>query len=346
MTTPWPALEKGNGVLRSAASGWRDFAVVTTPTPWALVKAELPEPRGVILATDLKRGTLESLRQRVRGASMIVGVGSGLSMDTAKYLAKTEHAALAQVLTTSSNNACFTRTAWTFEGSARIPERDVPIPCQLILDCYLLMQAPARMNQAGAAEILCSQTSLFDWRIAHEAGVDVQWDEELYRSTQDELDRLDDYAPAIGAGECDAFVEIIQVGAKFARSFTTHPKARFNSGSEHILAWALEQQSGRRLIHGEAVSLGILLMAHIQGSNPERAAEIIRTAKMRFQPEQLGITWPIVEAIVMRLPEFARNVPWHTIVTEFDRRGEDGRRDLASRFAAARDYVQRLGCGD
>jgi glycerol-1-phosphate dehydrogenase [NAD(P)+] len=343
MSTSWPALEKGRGILKSAASDWRDFAVVTTPSPWALVKGDLPEPRKVILATDLKRATLEAQRERVRGAGMIVGIGSGLSMDTAKYLAKTEGAALAQVLTTSSNNACFTRTAWTFEGSARIPERDVPIPRQLILDYDVLMQAPARMNQAGAAEILCSHTSLFDWRIAHQAGVDVQWDEALYRSTHGELDRLNDYAPAIGAGECDAFVEIIEVGAKFARGFTTHPKARFNSGSEHILAWALEQQSGARLIHGEAVNLGILLMAHIQGNNPERAADTIRAAKMRFQPEQLGITWPIVETIVMRLPEFARNVPWHTIVTEFDRRGEDGRRDLASRFAAARDFVRRLG---
>ena len=99
-------------------------------------------------------------------------------------------------------------------------------------------------------------------------------------------------------------------------------------------------------IHGEAVNLGILLMAHIQGNNPDRAADIIQTAKMRFQPEQLGITWPIAEGIVMQLPEFARNVPWHTIVTEFDRRGEDGRRDLASRFAAARDYVERLGLVD
>jgi glycerol dehydrogenase-like iron-containing ADH family enzyme len=342
MTTSWPGLEKGSGILKSATSAWRDFAVVTTPSPWALAKGVLPEPRTVILATDLKRKTLECLRERVRGASMIVGVGSGLSIDTAKYLAKTENAALAQVLTTSSNNACFTRTAWTFEGNARIPERDVPFPRQLILDYQVLMQAPVRMNQAGAAEILCSHTSLFDWRMAHAASVDVQWDEELCRSTQDELDRLDDYAPAIGAGECDAFVEIIEVGAKFARGFTTHPKARFNSGSEHILAWALEQQGGRHLIHGEAVNLGVLLMAHIQGNNPERAADIIRTAKMCFQPEQLGITWPIVETIVMRLPEFARNVPWHTIITEFDRRGEDGRHDLASRFSAARDFVRRL----
>src|SRR4029079_3441461 len=178
MTTPWPALEKGSGILKSAASAWHDFAVVTTLSPLALVKAELPEPHAVILAPNLKRETLESLRERVRGASMIVGVGSGLSMDTAKYLAKTENAALAQVLTTSSNHACFTRTACTFEGSARIPEREVPIPRQLILDYRILMHAPARMNQAGAAEIHRSHTSLFDWRIAHEAGVDVQWDEE------------------------------------------------------------------------------------------------------------------------------------------------------------------------
>jgi len=76
------------------------------------------------------------------------------------------------------------------------------------------------MNRAGAAEILCSHTALFDWQLAREAGVDVQFDENLRRSTQEELDRLDDYASAIGADNIDAFVEIIEVGAKFARGFT------------------------------------------------------------------------------------------------------------------------------
>lgn len=342
MTASWPAIEQGSGALKSAASGWRNFAVITTPSPWSLTKESLPDPRAVIFATDLKRTTLEALREKIKDAEMVVGVGSGLSMDTAKYLAKAEQTALAQVLTTSSNNACFTRTAWTFEGDARIPEREVPIPRQLVLDRDLLAQAPARMNRAGAAEILCSHTALFDWQLASEAGIDVQWDDELYNSTQAELDRLDDYAADIGANDIDAFVEIIDVGAKFARGFTTHPKARFNGGSEHILAWALEQQSGQRLIHGEAVSLGILLMSHIQGNNPERAADIIRAANMSFQPEELGITWPIVERIVMKLPDYAKRVPWHTIITEFGVRGEDGARDLAGRFAAAKDFVQRL----
>jgi glycerol dehydrogenase-like iron-containing ADH family enzyme len=249
MTVSWPLLEKGSGALKAVASAWRNFAVVTTPSPWALTQASLPAPCAVIFATDLKRQTLEALRTRIRGANMIVGIGSGLSMDTAKYLAKAEQTPLAQILTTSSNNACFTRTAWTFEGEARVPERDVPIPRQLILDYDLLARAPARMNRAGAAEILCSHTALFDWQLARQAGVDVQWDDDLHRSTQQELDRLDHYAPAIGADRIEAFVEIIEVGAKFARGFTSHPKARFNGGSEHVLAWALEQQGGQRLIH-------------------------------------------------------------------------------------------------
>jgi glycerol-1-phosphate dehydrogenase [NAD(P)+] len=338
----WPALEKGADSLQEASAHWRSFAVVSTLSPWTLAKAKLPDPYSVIFANDLNRSTLNQLHERVRGAELIVGIGSGLSMDTAKYLAKAEQTTLAQVLTTSSNNACFTRTAWTFDGNTRIPERDVPIPRQLVLDTELLRQAPVRMNRAGAAEILCSHTALFDWRLAHEAGVDVQFDEDLRCSTQEELDRLDDYASAIGADNIDAFVEIIEVGAKFARGFTSYPKARFNGGSEHVLAWALEQQSGQRLIHGEAVSLGILLMAHIQGNNPEKAADIIRAAKIRYRPAELGITWPIVEKIVMQLPEYAKRVPWHTIVTEFGTRGAEGTRDLADRFAAARDFVQRL----
>lgn len=342
MTTTWPALDKGYGALKAAATGWHNFAVVTTASPWALAQAHMPAPRIVVTATNLNRQTLDALRERVRGADMIVGIGSGLSMDTAKFLAKAEQTTLAQVLTTSSNNACFTRTAWTFEGDARIPEREVPIPRHLVLDYDLLTRAPARLNRAGAAEILCSHTALFDWQIAHQAGIDVQWDEDLRLSTQAELVRLDDYADAIGADDLDAFVEIIEVGAKFAQGFTTHPKARFNGGSEHVLAWALEEQSGTRLIHGEAVTLAILLMSHIQGNDPERAAGVIRAAGMTYRPQDLGITWPIVERIVTGLPEYANRVPWHTIITEFAKRGEDGKRDLVQRFAKARDFVERL----
>ncbi len=342
MSTSWPALDKGSGALKAASANWRNFAVVTTPTPWRMCQALIPVPKAVIFATDLKRATLERMRADIRGADMIVGVGSGLSMDTAKFLAKVESKYLAQVLTTSSNNACFTRTAWTFEDDIRIPERDTPIPRQLVLDYDILMRAPARLNRAGAAEILCSHTALYDWKLAHDAGVDVQWDEDLLASTEEELRRLQDYAPSIAADDRDTFVEIIDVGAKFAAGFTSHPKARFNGGSEHVLAWALEQHSGARLIHGEAVGLSILLMAHIQGNAPMRAARIIKAANMSYRPSDLGITWPVVERVMLGLPEYARRVPWHTIITTFDARGEEGREELMDAFVSAKQFVESL----
>lgn len=340
-TPIWPTLEKGDGALKAASADWRNFCVVTTPSPWRLAQSHVPIPQSVVFAENLGRQTLEALTAKVGDAGLIVGLGSGLAMDTAKYLAKAKRTALAQVLSTSSNNACFTRTAWTFEDGARVPEREIPIPSQIVLDYDLLRSAPDRMNRAGAAEILCSHTALFDWRVAHDAGVDVQWDDDLEQSTRQELAALDDYAPDIGANDRDAFVRIIEVGAKFSKGFTSHPKARFNAGSEHILAWGLEE-AGERVIHGEAVSLGILLMAHMQGNNPELAADVIKSAQINYQPEQLGLNWDDVEKTVLALPQTAKRVPWYTIINDFEKRGAQGARDLADRFKAAKGFVQRL----
>src|SRR5256885_6604175 len=96
----WPALEKGDGALRAASAGWRDFCVVTTPSPWRLAESHVPKPRFVVFAENLGRQTLAAMTAKMGDAGLIVGLGSGLAMDTAKYLAKAKRTALAQVLTT------------------------------------------------------------------------------------------------------------------------------------------------------------------------------------------------------------------------------------------------------
>lgn len=338
----WPIIQKGYNALEQASADWHDYIVVTTKSPWELARHCMPDPNLVIFVTNLDRSKLDSLKKEATGASLIVGLGSGLSMDATKFLAKANGMNMAQIPTTSSNNACFTRTAWTFEGDKRIAEREVPIPTQIVLDYDLIRQAPNRMNQAGSAEILCSHTALFDWKLANRAGVDVQWDDKLESITRIELERLQHYSDSIGRAELDSFVEIIEVGRKFADGFTSHPKARFNAGSEHILAWAIEQMADVRIIHGEAVSLSILIMSHIQNNNPEIVSKIIQSTKMLYLPEDIGTSWDQVEKIITYLPEFSENIPWHTIITEFAKRGSDGRRELMNRFKAAKLFVQSL----
>ena len=54
------------------------------------------------------------------------------------------------------------------------------------------------------------------------------------------------------------------------------------------------------------------------------------------------MTWQDVEATMAGLPAYATRVPWYTLLNEFAKRGEEGSRDLANRFATARDFVQHL----
>jgi glycerol-1-phosphate dehydrogenase [NAD(P)+] len=271
----------------------------------------------------------------------VVGIGSGLVMDAAKYVAKRNRQHLLQVPTAASNNACFTRTAWIMEAGVRTPERECPVPLAIIVDRELLAAAPVSLNRAGIAEILCSHTALFDWRVAYEAGRPVDWDPTLEHETRCELEALDALAPQVATGNVLAFEEIMKACARFAPWFSSHPHARFNAGSEHIFAWALEASAGRHLVHGETVALGIILMSLLQGNAPDRPASIIRAANLSFHPDDIGVTWATVDETLRSLPGRAQMLSWYTVIDTLGSADQAAHR-LARLGCEGRDYVDEL----
>jgi glycerol-1-phosphate dehydrogenase [NAD(P)+] len=341
LVTTWPAVIRGAGVLGRESAGWGDFGVVTTASPWELARSMLASaPHGVVTVESLERGHLEELAEALAGVELVVGVGSGLAIDGAKYVAWRTGARLVQAPSTSSNNAAFTRACGSLEKGRRSPLTDGPLPERVLIDEELIARAPARLNRAGVGDVLSSHTALVDWELAHRTGREVDWDVGVGWRAREELARLERLAGAIGADELGAFVELLDIGERLGRDIVAYPRARFNAASEHLFAWCLEERTGRRLVHGEAVCLGVLLMAHIQGNAPERAAEVVRAARVSFHPEEIGTSWSQVEGAVLALTAYAREVvPWHTIVDEVDR--EPGR--LVAAFAEARAFVQGLG---
>jgi glycerol dehydrogenase-like iron-containing ADH family enzyme len=345
MGTSWPAMLKGPGVVARESGGWGEFAVVTTASPWAAARPMLKgEPRAVLVVESLERRHLEELARTAGQVARVVGLGSGLAMDGAKYVAWRLGAALVQVPSTSSNNACFTRTVGCLDEGRRVPQRGAPIPEQVLVDRELVALAPARLNRAGVGDLVCSHTSLVDWQLAHAAGRDMDWDEGLRERTRVELDRLALIAPSVGADDVDGFVTLLEMSERFAPDFLAFPKARFNACSEHLLAWCLEQRTGRRLVHGEILCLSILLLAHMQGNDPEGVARVIQSAHVAYRPEEIGTTWRQVEDTMVALPEYSREVvPWYSIVNVLAD-GPGGSPDrLLTRFHDARAFVQGLG---
>ncbi len=342
VASTWPKLRRHAGALHECSRDWPAFTIITTPTPWSIAEPLLSRvPARVIFVTSLRSAELERALA-LANTGLIVGIGSGTAMDAAKYVSKRLDAALVQVPSTASNNACFTRACWVLEPGERRSERPTPIPTAIIADPGLIGAAPASLNAAGIMEILCSHTALFDWELAHRAGHDVDWNEPLRDFAQGELNRLEVLAPLVGAGDVDSYLDVLEANERFAPGFTAYPRARFNSASEHLFGWALEEQTGRQLVHGETVSLGILLMAHMQDNRPDWVAQITRAARVPFQPKDIGVTWDKVMQTCAALPEFARKLPWYTIIDALV--AQDPSLGLfQDRCMAARDFVRGLG---
>jgi glycerol-1-phosphate dehydrogenase [NAD(P)+] len=343
MTAAWPPMTAGPGALRAASADWGRFGVVTTRSPWALAKPLLAAaPARVARVASLERADLDQMAAELRGVDRAVGLGGGLALDAAKFVAWRLGVPLVQVPSSASNNACFTRTSGCLERGRRAPMRDGPVPEAVVVDHDLIARAPARLNRAGIGDLLSSHSALADWELAHRAGREVDWDPTVRDRTRLELDRLARLAPEVGAERLEAFVGLLAMGERFAPTFLRLPQARFNAASEHLLAWCLEERTGRRLLHGEIVSLGVLLMAHLQGNAPERAAATIRAAGVPIQPAAVGTSWADLESAVLALPEYARDVvPWYTVVNPLVE-GDLTLGRLRAGFHAARAFVEGL----
>jgi glycerol-1-phosphate dehydrogenase [NAD(P)+] len=93
--------------------------------------------------------------------------------------------------------------------------------------------------------------------------------------------------------------------------------ARFEEGSEHFFAYALEQVSGRSFMHGEAVSLGTVIMSELQGNDPATVRLIVDEAGVRFRPGQLGLTWDEVVSTLGRLGSYVREQElWFSVAND------------------------------
>jgi glycerol dehydrogenase-like iron-containing ADH family enzyme len=93
--------------------------------------------------------------------------------------------------------------------------------------------------------------------------------------------------------------------------------ARFEAGSEHFFAYAFEHVTGRTLMHGELVALGVLIMSSLQGNVPELPREIIREAGVRHRPGDLDVKMDEVERTLLALPEFVkREKLWYSIAND------------------------------
>lgn len=298
----------------------RPYLVVTMEDLWARFADDFDDGLvGPMLVTDLEQSELDSQIEALPECASVIGLGGGQALDVAKYVAWKRRLPLFQVPTALSVNA-----AWGHRAGVRVDGvvRYVAfaVPEAVYVDYEVIRSAPIDLNRSGAGDVLCYWTGHWDWRMAAETGhVESRWpyDERLVAEARVALDRVIEHADAIHAVSDEgirALAESLRWGGGAFHDAGWNP--RHIEGAEHFLFYNLEYLTGRHFLHGQPVTLGILLMSDLQGNRPEEIRAIADRIGVRYRPEDMGVTWEdVAEALRTLKPFVERAGLWYTVAS-------------------------------
>lgn len=307
-------LVMGQGVLSREMATFEDYVVVTTSTPWAMVAdAASWTPRAVITARSLERSSLDLLVHQVPAGVDIIGVGGGLALDVAKYLARARNRPVTLVPTAMSSNGPFTN--WISVRSRGRPAgfQDQDLRRRVVIDLDVIGRADPRMNRAGYGDLLPLQTTLTDWEIAAREGVSAI-DHDILGRGRALMREAIDGAATIGALDRDGLGLLVHLTRESTALMLAHPALPLGAGSEHLFAWALETVTDTGALHGELVALGIVISSFLQQRDHAALASALGQAQVACHPDDLGLGWDDIRRALVSIDRYNRDVRrFHTV---------------------------------
>jgi glycerol-1-phosphate dehydrogenase [NAD(P)+] len=307
----------GAGIVKGLGRILQPAIIVAQPEPWDLVKASFGgTPAALVMADSLERDHLEKLVAELPEVSAVIGIGGGTAMDTAKWLHWRKRLKLYQVPSLPSVNACFTHMVAIREGDGVHYYGD-SIPEMVFVDYDLMRAAPRHLLRGGIGDVLSCHTGRWDWAYAVARGHDPAWDEHAAAESLRFIAELRDLAPSLHEGRNEGIRALMELHRTIGKYCDDYRHSRFEEGSEHFFAYTFEHVTGRTLMHGELVALGVLIMSTLQGNMPELAREIVREAGVRHRPGELDFKMEEIERTLLALPEFVkREKLWYSIAND------------------------------
>ncbi len=268
--------------------------VVTMEDLWPLFRDVLPKDAVPWMVRSMERTALEAELETLGNVASVVGLGGGQAIDAAKYVAWRRNLPLFQFPTSLSVDAVFGHRAGVRKNSV-VRYVGWAVPQAVYIDLDIIASAPRELNIGGMGDVLCFVTGVMDWRHAEARGrCEARWP-------------YDDSLAAISLGKAEAALaeldEIRELTPRGIRLLVdglrwggaSYHGAGWNprhiEGVEHYIFYALEAGTGKAFLHGQAVSLGLVLGAMMHGQRVDELLGAVCRLGLDIRPAAMAVTW-------------------------------------------------------
>ena len=225
----------------------------------------------------------------IEDVKVIIGIGGGRVLDTAKYAAHISKAVYICMPTSLSNDSL--ASPFSVLETQDMARKTLPckIPTAIIVDTNMIASAPLGQTLSGIGDTIAKHTALYDWKL----------------SAAQTSSNVDDFAYALARMSYDSvyhcdekdlksrvFIRILSRALVMGGlAMEIADSSRPCSGSEHLFAHAIEEYYPQvKISHGLAVAMGSIPACIFQGQSPDGLINFFHTYGLDFSPQSYGIT--------------------------------------------------------
>ena len=285
----------GNHLVRSTSSQWPRYVAVTSPTAYRMTEPHLTRsPVTVEYPEAMDFGYLKRFTDQLPDdLELVVGIGGGLVLDAAKYVALSKQLPIVLIPTIVSTGAIIHSVFAEWEGRNLGDMKNWPWidPEYVLVDYDIILSAPDHLNLAGIGDVLCGYSSICEWKHREREGIGEPYDESFASDMNALHERIVENLPKTLAADgtlTPATVKLIMNAVKDRDSTSiSHPDA---PNGDHAFIVAAELANDKGWVHGELAALGTVIIAWHTDQDPETITDRLDTCGVRWRPTDMGMS--------------------------------------------------------
>ncbi|MFX1317804.1 MAG: NAD(P)-dependent glycerol-1-phosphate dehydrogenase [Promethearchaeota archaeon] len=233
---------------------------------------------------------------RKQSAGVVVAVGGGSVIDTAKLCSTYERKPFISVPTSAAHDGISSpRASIKKDGTSVSFEGQSPIA--IVADTRIIAQAPYRFTAAGCGDLISKITAVRDWKLANTLGYEYYGEYSASLSLMGATIIMEN-AAMIRLNDEHSIRLVVEALIASGIAMGIAGSSRPASGAEHKFSHALDRIAPKPAFHGEQCGVGTIMMGYLHAIDWEEIRDTLATIGAPTTATQLGVdSEHIIEAL-------------------------------------------------